>query len=65
MSAHAVDAQVERQLTVNELARALNVSRSQVYALVRAGALRPSRVGARMRFSPEEVRRYLSAGQQE
>lgn len=62
MNGHAVLSPVERLLTVNEVADVLRVSRAQLYVLVNRGDLRPTRVGMRMRFPPEEVRRYLSAG---
>lgn len=51
---------VEALLTVDETAAFLNVSRAQIYLLVREGVLRPLRVGTRMRFAPEELREYAA-----
>lgn len=40
---------------VNTTARVLGVSRTQVYALVRRGKLKPVRVGSRLRFRLDEL----------
>ena len=37
----------------------LGVTRGQVYALINRGELRPFRVGARLRFDPDEIDELL------
>jgi excisionase family DNA binding protein len=65
MSTHRAEGyEVERRalrplLTVNGAAEYLSVTRWQVYRLVRTGALRPLRVGSRLRFRVEELDRYV------
>ena len=54
-----VSAPARTLLTVNEVRAFLRVSRPQVYKLVRGGELRAVRVGARLRFRPEDIDRYL------
>jgi excisionase family DNA binding protein len=49
-------------LDVNTTARYLSTSRRTVYALVHAGALRPLRVGRRMRFRVADLDEYLERG---
>jgi excisionase family DNA binding protein len=49
----------ETLLTVGEVARMLHVSRSGIYWLVRGGDLPSIRIGHRVRFSAEAVRRYI------
>ena len=42
-----------------EVAKILNVSRSQIYVLLRDGAIRSSRVGKTRRISENELVRYI------
>lgn len=49
-------------LTVNDVTRLLVISRDSVYRLVRSGALKPVRVGERLRFRPEDIDAYLQRG---
>jgi excisionase family DNA binding protein len=44
---------------VAAVSRTLGVSRRQVYRLIEQGELPAVRVGARLRFIPEELRSYL------
>jgi excisionase family DNA binding protein len=46
-------------LTINEAARFLNVGRSTIYRLLRAGELQSTRVGKRKRLRPEDLHAYL------
>lgn len=46
-------------MTVNEVATLLGVSRGVIYRLVARSELQPYRVGARLRFRPEDVDEYL------
>lgn len=46
-------------LTVNQVAAVLGISRPTVYALVRRGELRPTRVGERLRFDQDDIRAYI------
>lgn len=46
-------------LTVNDVAKRLNVSRQLVYKLARTGALEHHRIGAALRFSEDQLTRYL------
>ena len=48
-------------LTVHDLARMLNCSISQVYALKDAGRLRYLKIGGMIRFRPEDVHEFLSS----
>jgi excisionase family DNA binding protein len=48
--------------TWREVARALKVSRSWVYARAERGDLPSLRVGGLLRFDPVEVRRFATAG---
>jgi excisionase family DNA binding protein len=50
---------MESLLTVTQAAEFLNVSRRQVYLLVERRELPTVRVGARIRFIPEELRLAL------
>jgi excisionase family DNA binding protein len=50
---------LEPLLTVAEVCQLLSVSKQTLYRLLRAGELRPSRVGDRLRFSQDDVRAYL------
>jgi excisionase family DNA binding protein len=54
-----VRAALEPLLTVAAVCRLLAVSKQTVYRLVRAGELKPTRVGDRLRFEPDDVRDYL------
>lgn len=47
--------------TWREVARALRVSRSWVYAKAMCGELPSLRVGGMLRFDPEAVRRFATA----
>jgi len=51
--------------TWREVARALKVSRSWVYAKAERGELPSLRVGGLLRFDPAAVRRHLEAGPRE
>ncbi len=53
-------ASIEPRLTVREVASVLRKGRGFVYELVRARELTPVRIGAHMRFDPEDVRAYLA-----
>ncbi len=57
--------QLERLLTIADVAQVLGVSRGSVYSLIRAGELVPIRVGERARFEPAGVRSYLERHRQE
>jgi excisionase family DNA binding protein len=59
MRTHEKPSLREPLLTVNQTALLLGVSRSKVYALVRAGELVPLRVACRVRFAPDDLRAYL------
>ena len=48
--------------TWREVARALKVSRSWVYAKAERGELPSLRVGGLLRFDPTEVRRFVTSG---
>lgn len=48
--------------TWREVARALKVSRSWVYAKAERGDLPSLRVGGLLRFDPTEVRRFATSG---
>jgi excisionase family DNA binding protein len=50
-----------RLLTIDEVRSQLNVSISTVRRLVRDGKLRAYRVGAGLRFKPEEVAAYVDS----
>jgi excisionase family DNA binding protein len=52
-------------LTVNEAAAMLSVSRSRIYAFVRAGELNPYRVGTRLRFAHEDLRELVRPSDEE
>ena len=50
----------ERLLTVSDVARLLNLSRSGIYYLIQRGDLPSIRLGAHLlRFRPTEILRYL------
>jgi excisionase family DNA binding protein len=51
--------------TWREVAKALKVSRSWVYAKAGSGELPSMRVGGLLRFSPEAVRRFALSPEQE
>jgi excisionase family DNA binding protein len=51
--------------TWREVAKALKVSRSWVYARAGSGELPSLRVGGLLRFNPESVRRFALSPQQE
>ena len=51
--------------TWREVARALKVSRSWVYAKAERGELPSLRVGGMLRFDPGAVRRFAQAGSRE
>jgi excisionase family DNA binding protein len=46
-------------LTVDQVAKELQISRSWVYHLVNEGQLRATRVGERLRFRRDEILEYL------
>jgi excisionase family DNA binding protein len=46
-------------MTVTDAAAYMNCSKWTVYRLVREGALRPLKVGTRLRFRPTELDRYM------
>ncbi|MGZ4335135.1 MAG: helix-turn-helix domain-containing protein [Gaiellaceae bacterium] len=46
-------------MTVAEVCELLSVSKQTLYRLLRAGELRPSRVGKRLRFHPAEIAAFL------
>src|SRR3954470_517954 len=46
-------------LTPEEAAEVLRVGRTTVYALIKAGDLRPVHIGRSCRFSPAELQRYV------
>ena len=48
--------------TWREVARALKVSRSWVYAKAESGVVPSLRVGGLLRFDPEAVRRFATRG---
>jgi len=47
--------------TVSELSAATSICRSKLYAEMKAGKLRPSKVGDRTIFTAAEVDRWLAA----
>lgn len=55
----STSAVVEPLLTVSDVRDLLRISRSSVYQLIRRGDIVPVRVGNRLRFTPDEIRRYL------
>ncbi|MHB8470000.1 MAG: helix-turn-helix domain-containing protein [Gaiellaceae bacterium] len=46
-------------LSIDESAQVLGVSRATLYRIIRAGDLRPTRVGARARFELQDLRDYI------
>jgi excisionase family DNA binding protein len=46
-------------LTPEEAARALRIGRTSIYALMKAGELRPVRIGRSCRLSQGELERYV------
>ena len=46
-------------LTPEEAARALRIGRTSIYALIKAGDLRPVRIGRSCRLSQGELERYV------
>ena len=58
MKQQAEAAPIERLLKVNEVAEILQMSSSWVYKQVEAGLLPHVRLGANVRFRPEDVRAY-------
>jgi hypothetical protein len=48
-------------LTVIDVAGALQVAPATVYRLAHSGVLRPSRALRTLRFSPDEINRFLNA----
>ena len=55
---------LEPLLTINGACDLLSISRNTLYRLVDRGELRPTRVGERLRFQPDDVRAYLERGRQ-
>jgi excisionase family DNA binding protein len=55
----SVGGALEPLLTVGAVCEVLAVSKQTVYRLVHRGELKPTRVGERLRFVPEDVRDYL------
>jgi excisionase family DNA binding protein len=53
---------LEALLTIDSLARLLRVSRPTIYRLIQSGDLTPVQVGARKRFQPDDIRRFLENG---
>lgn len=51
--------------TVSETAAILRIHRVTLYNEIRAGRIRPTRIGKRKRFTQQEIQRYLDAGQDE
>lgn len=47
--------------TVDELSAATSIGRTKIYQQVKAGRLRPSKIGDRTLFPVEEVKRWLEA----
>lgn len=45
--------------TVEETAKLLKVGRNYVYTLVRSGELSHTRIGQRIRITPDQIDRYL------
>lgn len=50
-----------RLLTIDQAARALALSRSTLYRLVRSGDLRTVRIAGKHRIRPRDLDRYLDA----
>ena len=50
---------LEPLLDVVGTAKTLDTSVRTIYRLVAAGELTPTRVGSRLRFEPDELRRYI------
>jgi excisionase family DNA binding protein len=50
---------LEPLLTVAAVCELLGISKVTLYRLIRAGELKPTRVGERLRFEPDDVRAYL------
>jgi excisionase family DNA binding protein len=50
---------LEPLLRVIDVSRTIQRSRTTVYELVRSGELHPFRMGARLRFTADDVRDYI------
>jgi excisionase family DNA binding protein len=50
---------LEPLLTITAVCNLLAISKQTLYRLIRAGELKPTRVGDRLRFEPEDVRAYV------
>ncbi|MGV3625829.1 MAG: helix-turn-helix domain-containing protein [Archangium sp.] len=57
-------AEVEPLWTVEDVARMLSMSKQWVYKHAELGALPCVRLGAALRFRPQEIREYLDAQSQ-
>lgn len=58
------DAEVNRLLTVQDLAHRLNLPVSWIYAKAEAHELPHRKLGRYLRFDPQEIERYLEAQRQ-
>jgi excisionase family DNA binding protein len=61
MSNHGAPA-LQPYMTVQEAAEYMNCSRWTVYRLIQAGALKPLKVGTRLRFRPTDLDAYIEGG---
>lgn len=53
--------ELQRLLTVAEVAAAMRVSKMTVYRLIRGGRMRAIRVGRNYRVRPEDLETYLES----
>jgi len=51
---------LEELLTINDTCDLLKISRPTVYRMIKKGVLKTVQVGGRMRFHPDELRRYIN-----
>jgi excisionase family DNA binding protein len=58
MSNHGATA-LQPYMTVSDAARYMNCSRWTVYRLIQAGALKPLKVGSRLRFRVADLDAYV------
>jgi excisionase family DNA binding protein len=57
-----VSATIERLVTAREAAEQLRISLPQIYELARHGILPAVRIGRGLRFSPQRLAEFVSAG---
>lgn len=62
MQAKAKDAAENRLLGIVEVMNRLSVSRSKVYLMIKAGQLRPVKLGASVRFKSADIAEIVERG---